>query len=295
MGTEKNSVPVIGEGIEIDSAPAMMIESGTKLFQGDQARILIGSGVKEQLNLEIDEWVTILGTNIDGAYSASSLQVSGSFTLGFSEADDRYVMMPLAAAQQIINVDGVDKFQVTLREDVIKKEIMPDLKTEFNQQGLSVDLKSWHYFADYYHEVKGLYDMIFLFLAGIIFILVFFSILEIMSMSFFERMNEIGTVRAFGTCRSQVFSQLFQEALLIGVFGGIIGIILGLGLGHWINTAGITYQAPDMSQEVIFAVNLDPWNGIVPFLLVLFATSLSALLPAVKAARLNVVETLRHS
>ncbi|WP_027338932.1 ABC transporter permease [Halonatronum saccharophilum] len=294
LGTEDNSIPVFGEGIELDSESSIMIESGTNLFFGDRARILLGSGVKKQLNVDIDEWVSIMTTTPQGAYSARSLKVTGGFSTGSSMADNNFVIIPIGFAQEILNVDGVDKFKVTLNENAQLEEIVNNLEKDFEEAGLSVEVKSWLDLAEAYYQIKGLYDMVFLFLAVIIFVLVFFSILEIMSMSFFERMNEIGTIRAIGTRRSQVFSQLFQEALILGVIGGLLGIICGFGLGSWINGANLTYLPPDASQEVPFAINMAVKNGIIPFFLVLISTGLSALYPAFKAARLNVVETLRY-
>jgi putative ABC transport system permease protein len=168
------------------------------------------------------------------------------------------------------------------------------LEERLAAEGLAVEIKSWLNLATFYHQVRSLYETVFFFISTVLFILVFFSILEMISMAFFERMNEIGTIRAIGTLRHQVFALLSQEGLLLSLIGGAIGIVGGWLGGYLINSAHLTYTPPSISEPVLIYIDLALANGITPFILVVVATVLSALIPAVKAARLNVVDVLRH-
>ncbi|QTL99406.1 FtsX-like permease family protein [Iocasia frigidifontis] len=293
LGTEKRSTIVSAMGVETDYKQNISIKSGTSLFPGDQDRVIVGQGIKKILNIEEDEWVSIMATTIDGAYNAGSLQLSGSFSIGNDDADSHYIMMPLSFAQILLNTEGVDKFKVLLTDTKLTDRTIVELKSDFKEAGLDVEMRSWEDLAAFYHQVRGLYETAFLFLSMLIFLLIFISILEIMSMSFFERMNEIGTVRAIGTRQSQVFTQLIQEALIIGVMGGVLGIALGWIAGNIVNSLNITYTPPN-TQEVPLYIKLALKNGITPFLIVILATTLSTVYPALKAARLKVVEMLRH-
>ncbi|MTI59983.1 MAG: ABC transporter permease [Firmicutes bacterium] len=293
LGTEKRSTIVSAMGVETDFEQNISIKSGTSLFPGDQDRVIVGQGIKKILNIEEDEWVSIMATTIDGAYNAGSLQLSGSFSIGNDDADSHYIMMPLSFAQILLNTEGVDKFKVLLTDTKLTDSTIVELKSDFKEAGLDVEMRSWEDLAAFYHQVRGLYETAFLFLSMLIFLLIFISILEIMSMSFFERMNEIGTVRAIGTRQSQVFTQLIQEALIIGVMGGVLGIALGWVAGNIVNSLNLTYTPPD-TQEVPLYIKLALKNGIIPFLIVIFATALSTVYPALKASRLKVVEMLRH-
>jgi len=294
VGTEKGSHIISGKGIEPSSQQNIMIKSGTKLFPGDKNQVLLGQGVKQKLNLELDENISIMATTLDGAYNANSLQVSGSFSTGNRDADNHYIMLPINLAQNLLNTAGVDKFVIRLSDVELSSQLAQSLSSELKQAGINAEIKTWHDLATMYHQVKGLYDLIFLFISTVIFILVFFSILEIMSMAFFERMTEIGTSRAIGTTRSQIFFQLLQEALILGVLGGLIGVVGGWLISNFINSLHLTYTPPNNSQAVPLTINTSLTNGILPFVLIVLSTSLSALYPAWKAARLNVVEMLRH-
>lgn len=113
-------------------------------------------------------------------------------------------------------------------------------------------------------------------------------------MAFFERMNEIGTIRSIGAKRRQVFLLLIQEGLVQGIIGGILGICLGWGMGALINGLQISYIPPAFSNPVPLTIDQALRNGLPPFIIVLCSTFLSALFPAIKGVKLNIVEIMRH-
>ena len=295
FGTEENSTPVMVEGVELNAEQLIRIESGTDLSNNDGKQILVGKGVKEALNLEIDEWASIITENLQGDFSAQSLKVTGSYTTGTTQLDNVSTLVPLAFAQKILKTDGVDKIKVTLRENNLNSEMMKEINKDFKTAGLEVDLKSWFELADYFRQIVAFFNMISFFIVSVIFVLVFFGILNLTSMSFFERMKEIGTIRAIGTTANQVFLQLLQEALILGIIGGIIGVASSYGLGRLINFLDISYMPPDLSVEIPFNISINMKNAIIPFVLTIITTSISALYPAIKASRLNVVETIIHT
>jgi putative ABC transport system permease protein len=296
VGTEKISTICAGDGVEPGNTQTqnIMITGGVNLFTGDTDKILLGKGVMQKLGVKENEWVSLMTTTMDGAYNAGSLQVSGSFTVGSSEADNVYVILPVSYAQSLLNTDGIDKFIVHLKSVDSTQATANWLREQFRRNKLDIEVKTWLDLAEFYHQVRGLYQMIFYFMSIVVFFLVLVSILEIMSMAFFERMSEIGTVRAIGTKRKQIFSMLTQEGVILGFIGGLLGVMTGLVTAILVNQLNISYTPPSMSQSVPLFVSLSPINGAFPFIIVVMATVISAFYPAVRASRLNIVEVLRH-
>lgn len=296
MGTENSSAIVSGTGIEPGSGQNqnIMMVSGSNLFEGDVDRVLLGKGVKQKLGLDEEEWVSLMTTTLDGAYNAGNLQVTGAFSVGNLDADNAFIMLPLSYAQSMLNTDGVDKFVVNLAEVSQTATTISWLQERFTAEGIEVEIKSWLDLATFYHQVRSLYEIVFFFISIVLFILVFFSILEIISMAFFERMSEIGSIRAIGAKRHQVFALLSQEGLLLSLIAGALGVVGGWLAGYLINQGGVTYTPPSISEPVPLYIDLALTNGLIPFVLVVTATVLSAVIPATKAARLNVVDVLRH-
>lgn len=296
LGTEKRSTMISGTGVIPGSTRCqnLAIQEGVNLFENDADQVLIGRGIMKKLDLKIGEWVNLMVATGDGAYNAGSLRVAGSFSTGNRDADNYYIILPLSFAQGLLNTTGVDKIIVYLNDSHQYPHTASFIKNQCRKEKVNITMKSWYDLATLYKEVRAMFNLIFLFLSVVIFILVFLSTFEIMSMAFFERMKEIGTIRAIGTKWTQVFWLLIQEAFILGGVGGILGIITGWGLGLFINRLGITYYPPTISQPIPLGIELSLENCYFPLGIVIFSAVLSALNPAVKASRLNVVEMFRH-
>lgn len=108
------------------------------------------------------------------------------------------------------------------------------------------------------------------------------ALMNIMLVSVTERTREIGVRKALGAKKTTIAMQFLYEAIIVGQLGGLLGIILGISIGAIIaSVAGF-----------IFAT---PWGAIIAATVITFVIAiLSGLFPAVKAARLDPVESLRY-
>jgi putative ABC transport system permease protein len=110
------------------------------------------------------------------------------------------------------------------------------------------------------------------------------GIMNIMLVSVSERTREIGLRKAVGAKASAILMQFLVEAVVLCLIGGLIG----LGLGHLL--------AKVISQSAGFLSKAEV-PGWATFLAVGFSTAVGiffGMFPAVKAARLNPIEALRH-
>lgn len=113
------------------------------------------------------------------------------------------------------------------------------------------------------------------------------GILATVSLSVFERVREIGLLRAVGTTRRQIRTMVRWEGAIICAVGAILGAVLGIGLAVLILNA--------IPGDFISTVAI-PWISIVVMVLIASVLGLlSALLPAWWASRLNVLDAISHS
>jgi len=111
-----------------------------------------------------------------------------------------------------------------------------------------------------------------------------------------ERTVEIGTLRAIGLRQSGIRRLFLMEGFLLGVVGAAAGLLAALLLGEIVNRSGMTWLPPGSSEHLPLQLRV---MGDLPVVagtslgLVLIAT-LSAWWPARRAARLEIVEALRH-
>jgi putative ABC transport system permease protein len=108
--------------------------------------------------------------------------------------------------------------------------------------------------------------------------------MNIMLVSVSERTREIGLRKAVGAKPSAILTQFMVEAVVLCMIGGLIGIGLGYGLA-----ALISKSAPLMADAKI-----PGWAILLSFGFAASVGIVFGMFPAIKAARLNPIDALRH-
>jgi putative ABC transport system permease protein len=137
------------------------------------------------------------------------------------------------------------------------------LITEFNQMTVGVKIAAF---------VIGIVALV---VAGI-------GIMNIMLVSVTERTKEIGIRKSLGAKPNNILAQFLLEAVIICNVGGVVGVVVGFGLGNVI------------TAFTSFAVNVPLEWAVIGLVFCSAVGIIFGLLPAIRAARLNPVDALRH-
>ncbi len=109
------------------------------------------------------------------------------------------------------------------------------------------------------------------------------GVMNIMLVSVTERTREIGVRKAIGAKRRDITFQFLFEAMTLTTSGGLLGIILAVGVSYL-----LIWLLPTIPAEIPM------WAVTTGFLVSISVGLVFGVWPAVKAARLDPIESLRH-
>lgn len=258
---------------------------------------VIGVELAKALGAKPGNYLTIMSTTLGGVINAVEVQVVGIAQTGSQEYDSVFVKVPLAIAQRALDTTAVEKLLVLFDDTDQLDALLPPLRAALAQAGLAVEYRRWEELAIYYNKVVALYRGLFNVITAIIAVIVLFSIVNTMTMSVFERIREIGTLRAIGANRPTIMRLFLTEGALLGVCGALLGILAGIAVAVLINlSGGIPISAPPgMSRGYLSLILIVPWILLYSFVFAVALALLSSAWPAWKASHVKVVEALAHA
>lgn len=243
--------------------------------------------------------IQLLAATAGGAPNVVSLTVAGVERQGVRELDDNYVIMDLPLAQELVYGRGEHEatgLVLQLRRTSDMAAARARLATLFRENHLALEIRDFRELNPFYGQVVRLFSGIFLFIALVMGMIVLFAVVNTMTMNVMERTNEIGTTRALGARRQGIRRQFVLEGMFIGIIGAAIGSALALVLSLAINRAGLTWVPPGNAASVPLRVDVLGEPGLIfgAWLGLVLVATIAALVPANRAARLSVVDALRH-
>ncbi len=301
MGYLAEDVTVSIEGIDPTVWSKMTtseIDVGRFLVQGDINSVVIGSGVAEMFDQP-------LNVNTKIKIESKTFEIVGilkeSGTGGFG-GDDRTVFMIYEAARNIIdNIDSNEYSSIEFKisdTDYVDEIIENVENTLYSSRMVTEDTKDFTITSptSMLETIRSTMETLSFFLIGIAAISLLVGAIGIsntMFMSVLERTRLIGILKSLGSKNSEIMKLFLTESAIIGLMGGLLGIFLGFILVGIISGAGLnlmgmgrmgmsTSVAIVTPELIVFALSFSTIIGII-----------SGLIPARKAAKLQIVEAMR--
>ncbi|CBG74779.1 MULTISPECIES: FtsX-like permease family protein [Streptomyces] len=143
--------------------------------------------------------------------------------------------------------------------------------------------------ADYKELVRGQIAVLLYLvyaLLGLAIVIAVLGVVNTLALSVVERTREIGLLRAIGLGRRQLRRMIRLESVVIAVFGAVLGLVLGL---IWGVCAQQVLALQGMKELAI------PWGTVVAVVIGSAVVGVvAALLPALRASRMNVLAAIAH-
>lgn len=296
------TVTVSIEGVDPTAWNTMttsQLASGRFLEPGDGTSVLIGNSVaNDMFNYVLTENTPIkIGGKTFSVVGV--LQTSG--TGGFG-GDDRTVFMTIEAARGIVtslDADQYSSIQVKITDTNAVNQIIENVdQALYTSRLVTADTADFTVTSptSMLQTIQNTMATLTFFLtgiAGIALLVGAIGIANTMFMSVMERTRLIGILKSIGTKNSEIMKLFLTESGIIGLMGGLLGVFLGfivvgiisdiginiMGMGRMGTNTSVAVVTPEL---IIFALLFSTVIGIV-----------SGLIPARKAAKLQIVEAMR--
>lgn len=241
----------------------------------------------------------LLAATAGGAPNIVTMYVNNTEIQGVKAIDDNYAAMNISLAQRLLYGKGEKKatgIVIQLRHTKDIPFVQTRLEKLFDENKLDLEIKDYTKIVPMYRQVISFLFALFSFISTIMVIIVLFTIINTMTMSVMERVDEIGTIRALGLRRGGILRQFVAEGLVLGALGATLGTIASVIIAAGINSSGIMWTPPNYVDPVPLKIMifLNPilapgcWLGLV-----MLAVA-SSIVPARKAGKMVIVDALRH-
>ncbi len=256
--------------------------------------ILIGRGVADTTGLSVGDDCVLSVATSSGAVNAMDFTVTGIVSTQLEEMENAFACVALDTAQDLLGTpESIDTLIVMLTDTDAVAATAPIIRETCARHGL--EYRVWNEIVPYYEGASEFYSSAMNVALVVILSVVVFAVANTTLMSFYDRMREIGAMRAVGMNAAQTVRLVGTESLLIGIGGCLAGITLALTVACAVNAAGgIPLPPPPGNTRayrgLIFVERLDALLYSVLFACVALAASL---VPARKAVRISISDTLR--
>ncbi|UCE58509.1 MAG: ABC transporter permease [Phycisphaerales bacterium] len=210
--------------------------------------------------------------------------------LGFFEVD-KQVVIPLTTAMgrmfgkrylTMLVVQCVDSQHVPACIEKVKKTLRASHRIRAGEED-DFTVFTQDQFKQQLGQVTMIFAVVLYSIAGISLVVGAIGIMNIMLVSVTERTREIGVRIAVGARRMDILKQFLTEASVISLLGGSLGVVCGWAIANFLGEYTQVLQTYTPPASIIAALVMAVVVGLI-----------SGMYPAVRAARLDPVESLRY-
>ncbi len=280
-----------------ETALSQLYSVSSNFTQGESNHtgLIIGAALAEQLQVGVSDQILAydLGSFTDqiGLPNIAVTQVHAIYESGMIDYDKSYLYcFPQTMEELFPTSPNTDDFGIFLSDISLTDEVMSQIDQILPYSHLSISWKDRHQTLFNWMKTQQLPILI---IFSLIMIVAVVNIASTLILIIMEKRSEIGTLRALGTSRKRIRRIFALEGFMMGLSGTVSGIILSLILS-WLQT---TFGLISLPSDVYFMDKVSILIGVEDVIAisigVIILATLSSLIPAMQASRLQPAITLR--
>ncbi len=284
--------PLLLKGVLIEREDAIsgiikkLTEGDIAMFEKTSNALLVGRTVARDMKLQLNDQVVI----ISASGHSRQCKVAGIFFSGVNAVDNS-VLVSLKLGQII---EGMPDNKVS--------GIALKVADPLNNAPLARELEriTGYHCLTWQEENAGILSL-FARIGAIVFSLVAFvgvvsgfGVANILVTTVFEKSRDIAIMKSFGFSALQLVGMFVLEGFLVGLVGALVGGVLALGSINIFASLPIESSQGPLTKTG-FSMSYNPLYFLIIIGITVLISTLSAILPSAKAAKLEPISVLRDS
>ncbi len=274
-----------------------VVAQGRWLDPLDPKGVVLGRRLARMLSVGLGDELVVLTQGSDGAMAYDLYTVRGVLR-GIADATDRSgVFMNEAALRELVLVPGGVHQIIVRRPDNVALDLAAE---QVAGVARDLDVQTWRQLMPTISSLLESSRGVMIAMYFIIYLAIGMLILNAMLMAVFERIRELGVLKALGVGPFRVLRLILLECGIQTVIALVIGVLLAIPAMVYLSTNGILLAG--LAGTSIMGIAMEPvWRAAVstqvfttPILILVLIVFAAVLYPALKAATIQPVEAMRH-
>lgn len=268
----------------------LRIEDGVSLSNQENG-IMLGKGLAKSLNVNPGDQVSIYTKAINGRIKKSKLTVTGIFSTGNMEFDNRVFRVQLEKAQDLLATKAVETLSLGLSDHENWDLVAKNIESKFPQlEATSFDELDKVYYQNSVDWLKAQFHVV----QAIILSIVLLGIFNTISASILERKQEIGNLRANGESRFDIIKLILAEAAFLGALGSMLGLAFTYVISKGFFENGILMPPGPGSTRAFYLIFSFTWTmAISTMAMSVISAIIASFLAGLKVAKMPIAKALR--
>ncbi len=282
-----------GQEISVGFDPDTIVEG--RFLQGpDDTGLVIGRKLLERLESRLGKRVVVMSQGPENNVADRGFRVVGVYRANLEAQEMGFVYVGKNTAQEMLGIEGqVSEIAV---EGADSRNVDPLFQLVSSAVTGDLEVLAWTQLDEYLSLMVGVMDGFVLVFMIVIFLALSFGLINTLMMAIFERIREIGLMRALGMRPSAIVYQVLMESMILLALGLLIGnavalaSLLPLRDGIDLSMVSEGLEMAGMGSTLYPALNASDF--MLASVVVILLGLVSSLLPAWRASQYRPVEAI---
>ena len=266
---------------------------GQRLADADDATLVMGRALVEELRTKLGRRVVITTLNAEGLAQEIGFRIIGIFEADSESLEKGFMFTGRRALQEMLGTNEVTEISVRFAGRNSDQDYFGHVESAFEP----LAVMNWQEVNPMVAFMYQTVDIVIVVWLGIVLGALVFGLVNTLITAVLERTQEFGLFRAVGMRAKIIVSQVVTESLLLMVAGIALGLVVSfaflLWLGNGIDLSSFAEGTELMSMSPTIKPIALPRDVAIVVIVSIMLAFVASFYPAQRAARMNPLEAMR--